>query len=74
MIREAPRKKRSRKGRFVKKECFKTSMKLTMTVEEQGVDGEERCEGQPCLVVACLELENPITEQQHDKKKICLLF
>ena len=39
----------------------------------QGLDGEERCEGQPCLVVACLKVENSI-EQEHDKKKICLLF
>ena len=45
----------------------------TEIAKEQGVDGEERCEYQPCLVVACLEVENSI-EQEHDKKKICLLF
>lgn len=37
------------------------------------MNGEEICGGQPCLVVACLEVENSI-EQEHDNKKICLLF
>ena len=45
----------------------------TENEKERGVDSEERCEGQPCLVVACLEVENSI-EQEHDKKKICLSF
>ncbi len=40
----------------------------TENEKDQGVDCEERCEGQPCLVVACLEVENYI-EQEHDKKK-----
>ena len=38
--------------------------------KEQGVDSEERYEGQPCLVLTCLKVENSI-EQAHDKKKIC---
>ncbi len=31
------------------------------------------CECQPCLVVACLKVENSIEEEQ-DKRKISLLF
>ena len=40
--------------------------------EEQGVHVSVRCKCQPCpcLVVACLKVDNSI-EQEHDKKKIC---
>ena len=33
----------------------------------------ESCECQPCLVVACLKVENSIEEEQ-DKRKISFLF
>ncbi len=79
MISEAPRRRRLIGVRLLKNECFnqgvspKGSYFMVLTKaefendKEQGVDGKARCEYQPCLVVACLKVENSI-EQEHDRQ------
>ncbi len=68
------KKEKMKSGKICQKVMFQVEHE-TENEKEQGVDGEERCKCQPCpcLVVACLKVENSI-EQEDDDKKICLLF